>query len=428
MGVSFRIIGPLLSLLLCSSLAWGWSEHTHRKMVSDAVQSVRWLDQYQNLKPTDFGQMLKDVSGKAEPVGPDAFNFSKAKVRKQKHEKYIGSTASMPDGTIQRFARHLLLSNQTALKYSLKGEKGAGVNAKQILSHYSSEPDWGMDKGLDASKHQKLMGGTNPNKTSSQGFRHMSFLLGTMGEAPQRAQLCFDLGRKAIEKGHPYWGFRFVAWGMHYLEDMGTPVHTNMLPTLKYIRVKGMLRPKDESGKSIGFNKKVLGDLVKGSTQINANYHFLYEAYVNHVYKGTGKDAKRLSKAVQGKGEQWSGGWLGRKLAPRSIKAVAKRRAWSRLSTPTIARNTIRFLTGKFRKPAEGAASNTVGAVDKRVVARTVQHADRPLQAESARSYRRRMQARDVMLSSTVRQFRKNGVALRRAVGILGKQLGKRSR
>lgn len=416
------ILATLALLCFGHGQARAWNETTHQKLTGDALAPVKWLDQYQGLSPTPFDTMVHDVLGKAAPVGPDAFNFKDAATRKQKHRGYMDSTATMSDPTVQTVARHLLLSNKLALPYSLD-EQRQPVSARQILSRYASEPDGGMDKGLDASKHQKIMGGTDPAKTSSQGFRHMSFVLGKLGQAPDRAQLFFDLGAKAIQQGHPYWGFRFVAWGLHYLEDLGTPVHTNILPTLKYIRLKGMLRPRDASGKP-RLNKRFFGDLVEGSAQINANYHFLYENYVDKVYTGQGHEGQSLSTAAQGNGAR--AGWLGRLLAPRSVKAVAKRRAWSRLSTPSIARSAVRLFTGKFREPAAGAPANTVRAVNGSIVKQAVAAADRQLPGESQRTFDRRQAARDVMLRRTVKQFRKNGTAVRQAMTILGSQVGAR--
>lgn len=420
-AVSFACIGVLA--LTLSGRGWGWSEATHQQLSSDALGSVKWLDGYQNLKVTPFNTMLKAVLGQAKPVAPDAFNFKKNATRQEKHGSYMASTASIEDPTVQKFARHLLLSNQIKVGYAL-GEQARPVSARQVLAGYSSEPDWGMDKGLDASRHQGLMGGTDPKQTSSQGFRHMSFLMGTMGETPARAQLFFDLGAKAIQKGHPYWGFRFVAWGMHYLEDMGAPVHTNMLPTLKYIRLKGMFRPRGQDGKR-HFNKKVIGDVVKGSAQINANYHFLYEHYVDKVYTAKDKQARALSAAVQGRpGKQ--PGWLGRLLAPRSVKQVAKRRAWSRLSTPGIARNAIRLFTGIFRQAEPGAAGNTVRSVNEGIVKDTVATVQQRSGGESQRMHAFRQRSGSSMMRRTQGQFGKTGVALRQAINLLGKQVSTR--
>lgn len=425
-----RAVGLFTALVvLClSPQAGAWSEATHQQLTSDALSSVKWLDRYQNLKVTPFKDMVHDVLGPAKAAGPKAFNFKSSATRQEKRQKYLASTAEMSDATVQQFARSLLLSNQTSFGFALGENKGQRLSARQVLAGYSGEPDWGMDKGLDVSRHQKLMGGTDPKQTSSQGFRHMSFLLGTMGEAPQRAQLFFDLGAKAIKKGHEYWGFRLTALGLHYLEDMGTPVHTNMLPTLKYVRIKGMVRPRGQDGKR-HLNKGVLGDLVKGSAQINANYHFLYEHFVDKAYTAKDGQAKALSSAVQGNSGKrgWLGrlrGRLGRLFAPRSVKSVARRRAWSRLSTPAIARNAIRYFGEKFRQPATGAPDNSVRSVTEASVKQVVSTANQRRSGEGQRAFTRRMASRDVVMRRTTQQFRKTGVALRRAVHLLGRQVG----
>jgi len=414
-----RAVMVALALSLCvPHRARAWSGQTHRKLTSDALQSMRWIDRYGGLKVTPFASMVRDVLGPAPPVEPDAFRFWKAETREAKHRSYMRSTAAIEGPAVRKFARHLFLSNQLSLRYTL-GERSRPVSARQVLTAYSAEPDWGMDKGLDASWHQTLMGGMNPAQTSSQGFRHMSFLLGAMGEAPRRAQLFFDLGARAINRGHAYWGFRFMAWGLHFVEDMGTPVHTNMLPTSKYIRLKGMVRPGGR------LNRSFLGDLVRGSAQINANYHFLYEDYVDRAYAGGSEAARSLSAAVRGDGRP-PGAFLGRLrrlLAPRSMKAVAKRRAWSRLSTPGIARNAVRLFTEKFRTPAPGAPSNTVRSVNPELVRRTVDTAGSRLVGESPRAYQRRMKARDTMMRRTQGQFRKTGVAVRRVMDLLRKKI-----
>jgi hypothetical protein len=365
--------------------------------------------------------MVRDVCGDAAPVSAGAFRFKDPATRDQKREAYLASTACIADPEVRKLAQHLMLSNQFKLDFTL-GEQKRGVSAREIITGYSGEPDWGMDKGLDASTEQKLMGGTDPAKTSSQGFRHMSFLLGRFGQAPQRAQLLFDLGERAITKGHAYWGFRFIAWGTHYLEDMGAPVHTNMLPTLKYIQLKGMLFPKDEQG-ARHFNKKVIGDVVFGSASINANYHFLYEHLVDTLYTGKSPEAATLAAAVEGKEK---GGLLSRMFGPRTIESVAKRRAWSRLSTPGIARSTVRFFTEKYRQPVAGGPSNVVGLVDEDAVKRAVEVSGRRLAGENAAQYAKRLAAEQTVVRLTARQFQRNGVALRQAFGILERGLAKR--
>ncbi len=112
------------------------------------------------------------------------------------------------------------------IKY-LEGEIGEKVKASDILINYSDEPDWDLDTNLDLNKIQALTGG-------SQGYRHMYFsVFGGLlkaGVAPQRANHFFEMSKIAFEKGDNYWGFRFAARTLHYLEDVSQPYHTYPAP------------------------------------------------------------------------------------------------------------------------------------------------------------------------------------------------------
>jgi hypothetical protein len=99
------------------------------------------------------------------------------------------------------------------------------VNGKipliQVLSLYSAEPDWGMDCGLKISPLQALMGG-------SQGYRHLRYGLFFFraGIVHRMALHYFSLAQTAFGRGDIYWGTRFSAFAVHYIEDLLTPVHT----------------------------------------------------------------------------------------------------------------------------------------------------------------------------------------------------------
>jgi len=112
------------------------------------------------------------------------------------------------------------------IKY-VEGEIGEKVKASDILINYSDEPDWDLDTDLDLNKIQALTGG-------SQGYRHMYFSVfgGLMkaGEAPKRANHFFEMSKIAFRKGDNYWGFRFAARAIHYLEDLSQPYHTYPAP------------------------------------------------------------------------------------------------------------------------------------------------------------------------------------------------------
>jgi len=113
-----------------------------------------------------------------------------------------------------------------AIKY-LEGEIGEKVKASSILINYSDEPDWDLDTNLELNKLQALTGG-------SQGYRHMYFsVFGGLlkaGDAPKRANHFFEMSKIAFGKGDNYWGFRFTARAIHYLEDISQPYHTYPAP------------------------------------------------------------------------------------------------------------------------------------------------------------------------------------------------------
>jgi len=86
---------------------------------------------------------------------------------------------------------------------------------------------------------QNLTGG-------SQGYRHMYFSvfagLLKVGKAPQRANYFFEMAKIAFKKNDYYWGFRFTARALHYLQDVSQPYHTYPAPLdvifKKYFNVK----------------------------------------------------------------------------------------------------------------------------------------------------------------------------------------------
>jgi len=112
------------------------------------------------------------------------------------------------------------------IKY-VEGEIGEKVEASDILINYSDEPDWDLDTNLELNKLQALTGG-------SQGYRHMYFSvfagLLKAGDAPKRANHFFEMSKIAFGKDDNYWGFRFAARAIHYLEDVSQPYHTYPAP------------------------------------------------------------------------------------------------------------------------------------------------------------------------------------------------------
>ena len=65
-----------------------------------------------------------------------------------------------------------------------------------------------------------------------------SFLEKTFPE--YRAYQYFRLSQLAFRTGHPYWGYRFAGWGMHYIQDLTQPYHAKVLPQYSTFRLIGI--------------------------------------------------------------------------------------------------------------------------------------------------------------------------------------------
>jgi hypothetical protein len=150
------------------------------------------------------------------------------------------------------------------------------ARAIEVLSLYSSEPDWGMDEKLELSPLQRLTG-------DSIGYRHMRYGLFFFraGKVHQRALHFTNLARTAFERGDLYWGTRFSGRAIHYIEDLLTPLHTKPFSELFFLRMILSLRIKDLS-------------------LIAFNYHHSFERYTGHLLwhgdSGCIKAIERASK------------------------------------------------------------------------------------------------------------------------------------
>jgi hypothetical protein len=145
-----------------------------------------------------------------------------------------------------------------------ENKPGEKVSAGDIIKEYVVEPDWGMDQQScilyscrqDEIDHM-LAKSAEDNGLVSQAFRHMywayydkgglgwDFLTKVntpMGEAPNRSQLFFDLAVRA-GASHPYWAYRFLAWSMHYAQDVTQPFHAAQMPSMQMLRKDDYLIP-----------------------------------------------------------------------------------------------------------------------------------------------------------------------------------------
>ncbi|MAA72966.1 MAG: hypothetical protein CL679_14700 [Bermanella sp.] len=127
---------------------------------------------------------------------------------------------------------------------------GELVSAVDVVVSANDEPDHGHDIGLftdSGTDHGQEYGFGeqpfgNPNlEYGSQapfhmGFYHESPVLYALGgflkeTYPQmRIHQYKRLAELAFAKGHDYWGYRFMGWGLHYIGDFSNPYHVTPVP------------------------------------------------------------------------------------------------------------------------------------------------------------------------------------------------------
>jgi hypothetical protein len=129
-------------------------------------------------------------------------------------------------------------------------QAGEKVAALQVVASAADEPDYGHDINLFSDNPgavgQRYNFGPQPFgdarfEYSSQapfhiGYYHESALI--FAAAPYLGQTLphwrvyqySGLARLAFASGHPYWGYRFLGWAMHYLQDLTQPYHSSVLP------------------------------------------------------------------------------------------------------------------------------------------------------------------------------------------------------
>jgi len=128
--------------------------------------------------------------------------------------------------------------------------EGDRVTVLDVVASAADEPDYGMDIGLwddNGTPYGKAYGfgkqpfGNPALEFASQAPFHMGFfheadlvykaagfLRRTYPE--YRIHLWQSLAAYALQTAHPYWGWRFAGWALHYIEDLTQPYHASVLP------------------------------------------------------------------------------------------------------------------------------------------------------------------------------------------------------
>jgi hypothetical protein len=127
---------------------------------------------------------------------------------------------------------------------------GEQLSPVQVVASAADEPDYGHDINLFSDNPVEVGGQYNFGQQpfgdarfeySSQapfhiGYYHEDAIVFAAGAFltrtyPEwRAHQYFGLARYAFEHGHPYWGYRFMGWGLHYIQDLTQPYHAKVLP------------------------------------------------------------------------------------------------------------------------------------------------------------------------------------------------------
>jgi hypothetical protein len=105
-------------------------------------------------------------------------------------------------------------------------------------------------------------------------LRTLQYPARPLGQAPDRIELLANEARDRLKKGDVAWAGRFLAWSIHYLQDLTQPFHAVQIPTLEMVPWRALAAwPPTTAWES----------LFRGTQRIVTNYHWAYEGYVRHA-------------------------------------------------------------------------------------------------------------------------------------------------
>jgi hypothetical protein len=173
--------------------------------------------------------------------------------------------------------------------------EGEPVPVLDVVASASDEPDHGFDINLwddNGTAWGRAYGfgrqpfGNPRAENSTQAPFHMGFfheadivyrLAGFLKRTyPEyRVHLYRTLAVEAFRSGHPYWGWRFTGWALHYVQDLTQPYHSQALPG---VSVASLLwaNALDQVG---------LHGAKNDAVQLVTNRHFALENFQFHAMK-----------------------------------------------------------------------------------------------------------------------------------------------
>ncbi|HBO2985199.1 TPA: phospholipase, partial [Pseudomonas aeruginosa] len=274
----------LLGAWVVSPSLWAWSNHTvgsylalrELAAIREAPEvEVEPLEAFLAAERGGLAALLDEQEAYARahignyPARPDALRFAADGEAGDLRQAFLAALRVNPEirlalaiqplpGQDQPQRPHLKpqevlvfqnLSPWTAWRF-IRLEPGERVAPLAVLATAADEPDYGHDINLFSDNPgeagQRYGFGTQPFgdprfEFSSQAPFHMGFYHEAAviySGAPflarawpeWRAYQYFGLSRFAFASGHPYWGYRFLGWGMHYIQDITQPYHSTPLP------------------------------------------------------------------------------------------------------------------------------------------------------------------------------------------------------
>jgi len=210
------------------------------------------------------------------PARPEALAFRSAGAPAELRQRFISAVRINPEVKLNLFVQLRpgeQLNGKPGLPWTevttLRGEtsareitfrqlaEGESVTLLDVVATASDEPDYGMDLGLwenNDTAYGRIYGfgkqpfGNPALEFASQAPLHMGFyheagivylaagfLKRTYPE--YRIHLWQSLAAHAMRSGHPYWGWRFAGWALHYLQDLSQPYHARVLPGVSVPRM-----------------------------------------------------------------------------------------------------------------------------------------------------------------------------------------------
>lgn len=278
----YRVVIALL-FSICASRGWAWSDHASLlwpvvsslpSMTTVGVQAEP-LESFVNAQAQAISGALEEherwtlEQGMVHALTPETLKFNPAAQELKRafleairvnptlgyglyKQGIQGISAERPAENSLSWSDISFLESGTShasVRYA-RVAPGQVMTPAAIMAAANDEPDLGMDVGLftnnDTSHGARYGFGEqpfgNPNLSyGSQapfhmGFYHLDWLTQTaqpslLNTYPLWRIALYDrLAQVAFEKGHPYWGWRFMGWAMHYLGDLTQPYHALPLP------------------------------------------------------------------------------------------------------------------------------------------------------------------------------------------------------